>query len=208
MKLVVLGANGRTGVLVLQAALARGLEVTAVVRSADRAPDLQDARLTLAVGDPCDPAFLASVFGGQDAVISTLGARLPTRTATSVYVRSAEAIVQAASMTDLKRVLVTSTALLFPGQPLFGKILCGVVPNVVRSARRMEHTLKQSGLDWTSARPGFLTDATEAAYRAKRNALQQGGTAVPRLALAHFLIDALEDPQTIGAAYSVAQKNT
>ncbi|WP_174825900.1 NAD(P)-dependent oxidoreductase [Ruegeria arenilitoris] len=208
MKLVVLGANGRAGKLVLQAALARDMEVTAVVRSADRAPDLLDARLKVAVGDPCDPAFLASVFCGQDAVISTLGGRQPTKAATSVYFRSAQAIVHAASETGLKRVLVTSTALLFPDQMLLGKLLRVVVPNVVRSAGRMEDTLKQSGLDWTSARAGFLNDAAVAAYRAKRNALLKGGTALPRLALAQFLIDALDDPETKGAAYNVAQTNT
>jgi uncharacterized protein YbjT (DUF2867 family) len=208
LKLVFLGANGRTGRLVLQAALAKGMAVTAIVRSADRAPDLQDARLKLAVGDPCDPAFLASVFSGQDAVISTLGGRWPTKTATSVYFRSAEAVVHAASATGLKRVLVTSTTLLFPGQALLGKVLRVVVPNVVHSAVRMEDTLKLSGLDWTSARVGFLNDDAVSAYRAKRNALLKGGTAVPRSALAHSLIDALDDPQTIGAAYSVAQTNT
>lgn len=61
---------------------------------------------------------LASVFREHDAVISTLGGRLPTRAATSKHDRSAKAIVEAASATDLKRVLVTSTALLFADQTL------------------------------------------------------------------------------------------
>ncbi|MGC3938710.1 NAD(P)-dependent oxidoreductase [Roseobacter sp. EG26] len=207
MKLVVLGANGRTGKLVLQAALAKDMDVTAVVRSADRAPDLQHARLQVVVGDPCDPAFLASVFHDHAAVISALGGRLPTKAATSVYYRSADAIVDAASATGLKRVLVISTALLFPDQTLLGRILRIVVPNVVHSAGRMENILNRSDLEWTSARAGFLNDVQVSAYRAQRETLPAHGTAVSRLALAQFLIDAIEDPETQGAAYGVAQAN-
>ena len=208
MKLVLLGANGRTGKLVVEAALAKDIDVTAVVRSADKAPDLQHPRLQKVVGDPCDPVFLASVFRDHDAVISALGSRLPTKTGTSVYYRSAKAIVEAASVAGLKRVLVTSTALLFPDQTLLGRVLRLVVPNVVRSASRMEDILKRSGLDWTSARPGFLYDASVATYRAQREALPENGTAVSRLALAHFLVDALEDPKTKDAAYGVSQTST
>lgn len=207
MKLVVLGSNGRTGRLVLEAALEKHMDVTAVVRSADKAPSIQHAQLNVVIGDPCDPVFLTLVIRGHDALISTLGGRLPTKAATSVYIRSADAIVQAASATGLKRVLVTSTALLFADQPLLGKILRIIVPNVVRSAGRMEDIQKRSSLDWTSARAGFLNDAAVATYRAQRDALPEGGTAISRLALAQFLIDALEDVETKGAPYGVSQEN-
>ncbi|MEL6296466.1 MAG: NAD(P)-binding oxidoreductase [Pseudomonadota bacterium] len=207
MKLVLLGANGRTGGLVLQAALAKDMDVTAVVRSAVKAPRLQHVRLHVVVGDPCDTVFLASVFRDQDAVISTLGGRLPTKAATSVYDRSTKAIVDATSATGLKRVLVTSTALLFQDQTLLGKLLRIVVPNVVRSAGLMEDILKRSDLDWTSARVGFLNDARVAKYRAQRDALPENGTAVSRLAFAQFLIDAISDPETHWTTYGVSQAN-
>ncbi len=71
----------------------------------------------------------------------------------------------------------------------------------------MEDILKRSGLDWTSARVGFLKDTNVATYRAQKDALPENGTAVSRLALAHFLIDAISDPETIGAAYGVSQTN-
>jgi putative NADH-flavin reductase len=131
VKLVVLGANGRTGTRVLQAALDRDMDVTAVVRSASKQPDIRHEKLTVMVGDPCDAAFLKPVFRGQDAVISTLGGRRPTRSATSVYFRSADAIVEAAWDTGLKRVLVTSTALLFPRHRSDGRN-----PPEARSERR------------------------------------------------------------------------
>ncbi len=205
MKLVVLGANGRTGRLVVQAALEKGMDVTAVVRSADKLLGIQHDRLKVAVGDPCETDFLKQVLREQDAVISALGGRSPTKAATSVYYRSVDAIIDAAWETGLQRVLVTSTALLFRDQTLMGRILQVLVPNVVHSAARMEETLRSSGLSWTSARPGFLSDAEENAYRAMKDGLPQDGTSVSRRALAGFLIDAIEDADTRCAAFGVSK---
>jgi len=204
MKLVILGANGRTGKLVLQAALDMGMDVTAVVRSTGKKPTFSHERLKVVVGDPCDREFLKHTLSGQDAVISALGGRRPTKAATSVYYRSADALVDAAWDNGLKRVLVTSTALLFREQPLMGKVLRQLVPNVVQSATRMEDILKASGLNWTSARPGFLNDAEDKAYRAQKDSLPDNGTSVSRQALAAFLIDAVEHPNTGCAAYGVS----
>jgi uncharacterized protein YbjT (DUF2867 family) len=205
VKLVVLGANGGTGQHVLRAALEDGMTVTAVVRSERKRLKLRHPKLQIMVGDPCDPAFLKTVMRGHDALISTLGGRLPTKAATSVYYRSAETIVDAAWETGMKRVLVTSTALLFPDQTRLGSVLRCLVPNVVRSADRMEKVLRNSGLNWTAARAGFLNDTQQAAYRAARGALPKDGTAVPRPALARFLVDAVGDPKTSCSAYGVSR---
>ena len=59
MKLIVLGANGRTGKLVVKAALDRWMHVTAMVRSTNKAPSFDRHRLTTVIGDPCDPDVLA-----------------------------------------------------------------------------------------------------------------------------------------------------
>ena len=208
MKTIVLGANGRTGVNVLHAALRKCMNVTAVVRSTARRPDICNDRLGVAVGDPCDPVFLRQIFREQDTVISTLGGRRPTRAATSVYFRSAEAIVKAAvearAEAGPKRVLVTSTALLFPRQPLMGAILRVAFPNVARSAARMERILQVSDLEWTVARCGFLYDGEEAGYRAEPDSLPPKGTSVSRRGLAQFLVDAVERPATHRTVFGVS----
>ena len=204
MKLVVLGANGRTGKHVLEAALVKGMDVTAVVRSEDRVPGIQHDRLNVVVGDPCEASFLKSVFRGQDAVISALGGRRPTKAATSIYYRSASAMVEAARYTGVRRVLVTSTALLFREQSLIGEALRFIVPNTVRSATLMEDILKSSGLIWTSARAGFLNNANNMSYHAQQDGLPKDGTSVSRRALANFLIDAIESPSARCAAFGVS----
>ncbi|WP_243611447.1 NAD(P)-dependent oxidoreductase [Shimia aestuarii] len=191
MKLVILGANGRTGRLVLRRALDEGAEVTAVVRSVAKWPRETDPRLSVVIGDPCDARFLRKVLHGQDAVISTLGGRSPTRKAASVYPDSAEAIAEAAWDAGVRKVAVTSTALLFPARGLADRILGLIAWPVVLAARKMERTLFSTGLDVVVARCGFLTDAETSVYRAKHDALPEKGRSVTRKALAHFLVDSV-----------------
>ena len=75
-----------------------------------------------------------------------------------------------------------------------------------RSATRLEEALSASGLAWTTARPGFLSNAPTSAYRAERDHLPPNGTSVSRQALAAFLVDALDDPATHSAAYGVSDR--
>lgn len=194
MKIVVLGANGRTGVHVVRLALERGARVTAVVRSESKRPNILHDNLHVAVGDPCDPAFLTDVFQNYDAVISTLGGRLPTKRATSIYFRSAEAIAKAAKETGVSSIVVTSSALLFSSDRLLDRLLSVVVPNVVRSALRMEAVLMSTKFNARIARCGFLTDSDETRYRALEDSLPENGSSVARLSLAHFLMDSLNEP--------------
>ncbi|MDJ1018483.1 MAG: SDR family oxidoreductase, partial [Paracoccaceae bacterium] len=173
-------------------------------RTPGRSIGVTHERLQVVVGDPCDPGFLKQTLRGQDAVISALGGRRPTKAATSVYYLSAHAIVEAAKETGLNRVLVTSTALLFREQPFWGRLLRLVVPNVVRSATRMEEILQSSGLNWTVARPGFLSDHSQEAFWQRKDGPPKQGTSVSRRALANFLINALENPDTHYGAYGVS----
>ena len=205
MKLTVLGANGRTGRLVVSEALARGMDVTAVVRSQEKVPSSSHSDLSAKVGDPCDAGFLRDVFHGQDVVISTLGGRRPTQEATAIYYRSAQAIVEAAKFSRPKRVLVTSSALVFPAGSFAEKVLKLLVPNVVNSACRMERTLAASELNWTVARCGFLNDKNTNRYRAERDGLPQNGSSVSRLALATFLLDAVDQPKTHFGVFGVSR---
>lgn len=204
MRIVVLGANGRTGTLVVQEALARGDTVTAVVRSEAKRPVLQHDGLNVVIGDPCNAQFLTEVFHDQDAVISTLGGRMPTKTATSIYWKSADAITEAAWITGVKKVIVTSTALLFPPRSWFDRFLTVAVRNVVQSAKKMEQRFCASDLDVIFARCGFLSDVDDTSYRAERGSLPKNGSSVSRNALARFLVDKVRDPITGHHAYGVS----
>ena len=71
--LLVLGATGATGQLVLSQALAAGHRVTALVRSPEKITT-SHPNLTVLSGQPTDRGDLKRGLDGADAVISTLGA--------------------------------------------------------------------------------------------------------------------------------------
>lgn len=189
MRVVVLGANGRLGRAVLAALGAAGHAATPVVRSPERG-----VGEGCAVGDPCDPDFLEDVVCGHDAVISTLGPRLPTRPACAIYPRSGAALARALPDAGVRRVLVTSSGLLFPPQTWLARALPSLVPAVLDGCGEMEAHLTQADLDWTIVRTDFLVDAETTACRVGVGEMPAGGRPVSRRAVARVLVERLERP--------------
>lgn len=74
MKLVLFGATGHVGHAILDEALARGHDVTAIVRDASRLTQ-HDNKLHVVVGDIADPATWLAAAKGADAVIASVSAR-------------------------------------------------------------------------------------------------------------------------------------
>src|SRR5436305_3020933 len=70
-RILVLGATGPTGRRIVSQALARGHQVTALVRSPEKGSELKGAKLIVA--DVRDEKALREALKGQDAVISALG---------------------------------------------------------------------------------------------------------------------------------------
>lgn len=74
-RIVVIGASGAAGRLLVDGALARGHEVHAVVRNPDTYVRTRDPHLTVHRGDVRDPASIAAVITPDTIVVSGLGAR-------------------------------------------------------------------------------------------------------------------------------------
>lgn len=193
--LLVLGANGRTGRLVIARALAAGHRVTAVVRAPDRLTDIQHGKLSVEVGSACDERFLERIAPGHDAVISTLGPRWPTGSAAAIYPDSADALVPAMWAGGVKRLLVTSSALLFPDDGLMTRFLKWMVPAIVRGTEEMERQITSSNLNWTVARTGFLNNAETTACNIGENSFPADAGPVSRAAVAEFLVSEMERPR-------------
>lgn len=194
-KILLLGANGRTGREILGRALSAGDTVTALVRGKDRLADLSHSRLAVHVGSPCDPRVLEPLLPGHDAVISVLGPRWPSKAASAIYPDSAAAIVDAMKRSDVDRLLVTSSALLFPTDSVFVGALRWVVSSIVDGARRMEDRIRASNLDWTIARTGFLNNDGATTYRLGEDALPERAGPISRAAVASFLLDEAGQPR-------------
>ncbi len=80
MKVLVLGAGGRTGGSVVRQALAAGHQVTAFVHATGNysAP----TGVTVRAGDASDNQAVADAVAGQDAVVDTIGGKTPYKAVT------------------------------------------------------------------------------------------------------------------------------
>src|SRR5260221_14410686 len=113
MNLIVFGSNGGIGRHVVEQGLAAGHTVTAVVRRPESITP-QPAKLTAKRGDVLDPAGLAPLLAGQDAVVSALGVH--SRAPTVVYSQGVANILQAMQAAGVRRMLCISATGLDPGQ--------------------------------------------------------------------------------------------
>jgi len=153
MNLVVLGATGRTGRLVVEQALAAGHSVTALVRSPEKLT-VRNSSLRVVAGKATDAADVARALEGADAVLSTLGGN------GSVIADSTRAIVEAAHQTGVRRVVVLSS--FFVERKRLGavpRLLTGVaMGSVIKDKKAGEELLRQSDLDWTIVYASLLKD--------------------------------------------------
>ena len=70
-KILILGATGGTGKLIVKRAITLGHNVTALLRSPEKGRELHGAKL--AIGDAREEAVLRRTLQGHDAVISAMG---------------------------------------------------------------------------------------------------------------------------------------
>ncbi|MGW1026413.1 NAD(P)-dependent oxidoreductase [Streptomyces sp. NPDC002577] len=167
MKLVVFGANGPTGRLVTEQAIAEGHAVTAVTRRPDAFP-LTDPRLHVVRADVLDPAAVEPAVAGHDAVISALGVPY-SRDPVTVYSDGITHITQAMTKQGVRRLVCVTSTVLFgeaPGEGFFFRkvlepfIVRFVGRTVYDDMRRLEEIVRESDRDWTVIRPAGLFDAT------------------------------------------------
>ena len=104
MRIAVLGATGRTGGLLVDRALERGMDVVALVRH-DPDPPL-DASVTVTLLDLRDQDAIAPALAGADAVVSAIGPVAGvTRTEIS---ETTQAVVDAMVRTGVRRIVAAA----------------------------------------------------------------------------------------------------
>jgi nucleoside-diphosphate-sugar epimerase len=167
MNLLVFGANGPTGRLLVEQALAEGHEVTAFTRRPDSYP-LEHERLSVVEGDVLDADSVDSVMAGHHAVLSVLGVPYGKQPI-HVYSKGLANIIAAMRHHGVNRVVCVSSSATDPsagphGGFFFEKVLQPFVINVMGKTlyddmKRMETLVRESELDWTIVRPSGLFDA-------------------------------------------------
>jgi len=220
MKLTIFAATGGIGRQLLEQALAAGHDVTAVVRNPDKL-SAQVRSVTADLATP-DPAALESAVAGADAVLSGLGPRSASEA--GIASRGTRAIVAAMQATGARRIVAVSAAPVAtvpsPGRPKpprhdpgDGFLMRTLLSPLIKAAFRrhyadlalMEDILRDSGLDWTVARPPRLTDKPlTGTYRVAYGRNLRRGLLVSRADVAQLMLGVLERPETIRQAIGIA----
>jgi putative NADH-flavin reductase len=109
MKVALIGATGFVGTAVLNEALNRGYDVTAIARDPKKVNVASD-KLTLVAADVYDADKLADVLKGNDAVVNTFNAGWANPDLYNDFIKGSEAIQQATKLAGVKRLLVVGGA--------------------------------------------------------------------------------------------------
>ncbi|MGO4135970.1 NAD(P)-dependent oxidoreductase [Rhizobium brockwellii] len=161
MKILVLGATGATGRLIVGKAIAKGYEVVALVRSQAKAVDLAGAELV--EGDARDPAALTRAIAGCDAVVSSLGTAMSPFREVTLLSTATRALVGVMEQQNIRR-LVCITGLgagdsRGHGGFFFDRLFLPLMlRKVYEDKDRQEDAIRVSTLDWTIVRPTVLND--------------------------------------------------
>jgi putative NADH-flavin reductase len=158
MKIVLIGSTGTIGQRLLQEALARGHEVTAMAHDpAHPIPSHQN--LTITYGDIFDPESIMKAVAGHDVVISAYGPPAGRREQLLAATRCLlEAVKRAPGVKRLITVGGTGTLEIAPGVQLLDTVLlpkaCLSTELAHRDAAKIIHD-DVAGLDWTILSPAL-----------------------------------------------------
>lgn len=204
MKIVVFGATGKTGKLLVQQALSQGHEVTVYVREPAKL-EPASGRLRVVVGQISDAAKISEAVLGQDAVLSALG---PVRGGSKTIMEdAARNIATAMQKAGVRRfITLTGAGVAQPGdQPkAFNKfmsfLLSVLAKDVVLDSAKHVQAVRASGLDWTVVRVPMLTDGPHTGqYRVGKVGVNDGPR-ISRADVADFMLKQLQDRSYLGQA--------
>ena len=203
MKILVFGANGRTGKLVMDRAIAMGHEVSILVRHTGIS---SPAGVRVIVGDALNAEDVLSATKLQDAVVDCIGGTAPWKNQTLEH-DAMQNVVAAMKKSASQRLLVVSAMGVAESKqqsPWWYRFL--MVPTFLRGSTAdktaMEVVVRDSGLDWIIARPPILTDGA-ATNKITVLGKNEVGHTITRADLAVWLVAQLEGEQYIGQSVVV-----
>ena len=182
MKVLVIGAAGKSGEALVNEALATGHEVTAFVRGAAQ---YKKANVRVVAGDVLDAAAIDVAVAGQDAVIDAMRRNGVRRLLKISVVGAGESVKNAG---------------FFNEHVLMRTFLRGLLVDKAG----MEAEIEGSNLDWTLVRPPMLTDREKTGVA--RVLSTEGGEKahkIGRADLAAFMIQQLESSRYVRQAVTV-----
>jgi uncharacterized protein len=212
MKIAVIGASGQIGALIRDEALARGHQVTAIVRHPEKIT-VQNPHLTVAKADILKDK-VEELVKGHDAVISAYNPGWSNPDIYNEQIKGYKAIISGVKKSGIKRLLVVGgagTLEVAPGVQLLDTVTFPEnVKGGVLATREVLYTLrKEKELEWTFLSPPASIARAERTghYRAGKDQLlknDKGESKISTQDYAVAMLDELENPQHIRERFTVA----
>jgi putative NADH-flavin reductase len=160
VKVLIIGATGATGKILMSEGLAQGYEVTALARNPSPVAQ-EDHRPRVLEGNALDPSSVEAAVAGQDAVLAMLGTR--SSRPTTLFSESTHNLIGAMDKHGVRRLVCITGVGVGDSKGhvgfLYDRIIRPfVVKNVYEDKERQEEEIKRSDLDWVIVRPARLTD--------------------------------------------------
>jgi len=205
MKVLVIGAAGKTGRAVVAQAVAAGHEVTAFVQKAN---EYNGANVRVVEGDATDSAAINKAVVGQDAVIDTIGGKTPYKE-TTLESSAAKTIIASMRQNCVRRLVATS--MIGEGgseanATIWERLLLStMLRGADKDKAAMESAVEASNLDWVILRPAILND-DPATGNIRVFSAETGEKAhkITRADLAGFMVAQLSDNEHLHQAVTVA----
>jgi putative NADH-flavin reductase len=218
MRILLLGATGRTGKFLLRQALEHGHIVHALVRDKQKIP-FQKYNLTVFEGTPSDKAALDKAMKGCEAVLSALNIsrkyEFPwagLRTPTDFLSVTMKNIIELSEMNHIRRIVfISAWGVSETKKDLPGWFRWLVDHSSLRyqyhDHERQEKLIQNSTLDWTAVRPVFLTNSRiQKEIIVSENNEPKPHLYISRRNLAAFMLQVLEKNLYLCEAPVVSEK--
>lgn len=199
MRVVLYGATGKVGSVILKELVDRGHTVAAVARTPEKIKKLKN--VSVVQGDLSDPAKIAGVVKRADAVVSAYG---PPPDKTTEIIAATDCLVRGIEQAGGPRLVVVGGAgslFVAPGVTVreSGHLPKELIP-IVDAHIQVLRNLKQSSINWTYFSPaGFFEPGEHTGkFRLGKDDLITDAEGNSRISFEDYaiaLVDELENPQ-------------
>jgi uncharacterized protein YbjT (DUF2867 family) len=216
MKILILGATGRTGKQIIQEALLKGHKISAIARDPEI---LKDFDIEITKGTPYDPMCVEKAIKGCEAVINTLNVSRKSdnpwaslRAPKDLISKSAINAVKAMQKNGIKRYVALSTI----GAGRSWKTSPGILKFLVSVSNlkvafqdhgRQEEILENSTMDYTICRAPMLTDKIfDNEVVATKEGEKPANKVLSRNSAAKFFLSIIENNEHIREVISISNQ--
>lgn len=208
MKIALFGTTGRIGRRILNEALARGHNVTAIVRDASRMRE-PNANLQFKTGDVLKAESVAAATKGADVVVSAYG---PGAGDSNQIAEAARSLAEGLAAHQPVRLVVVNGAgslEVAPGQQLLDTPdFPSAHKKTAEAHRQALEILKNSSLDWTAVSPSaeIKEGVRTGNYRTAKDQLLVDGKGKSHISMEDFaasVMDEIENPHFSRSRFTV-----